>query len=100
MSKPVVLERREVDAGQRLQRPKGLRPLDGDEGVSGADVDGDGVTDRLDVLDDVCVIAIDVLGVDNQEKVLRSQSVHEQVVDERALRGQQTRVLCLSDGES
>ncbi len=94
---PVVLQRCEVHAGQRLQDLERARPLDGEERIARARVNGHGVAGCLDVLRDVRVIRGDVRGVDDQQEVLRRQPVNEQVVDKRAFRRQQARVLRLPD---
>ena len=81
---PVVLHRREIHAGQRLQHLERPRPLHGEQRVARAGVDRDRVAGRFDVLGDVRVVAGDVRGVDDEQEVLVGEPVDEQVVDERA----------------
>ena len=99
VAEPVVLQAREVDAGKRLEHVHRFGTLHGDERIARARVDGDRVADTLDVLGDPCVVPGDIAGVDHQQKMRRAEAVDQQVIDERALRRQQTGVLRLSDGE-
>ena len=73
------------------------RALQREQRVSRARVDGDGVAGRRDVLGNPGVVLLNVPGVDDEQEVRGGEAIHEQVVDERALRREQARILRLPD---
>ena len=97
MRKPVVLHRGEIDADERLKDLEGRRALQREQRVSRARIDGDGVAGSGDVPGDPGVVLLNVPCVDDQKKVRRGQAIDEDVVDERALRSEQARILGLPD---
>ena len=76
---------------------EGLWPLQRNQRIPRARVDGDGVADALDVLHHPRIVARDVAGVDDQQEVGRREAIDEQIVDEGALRRKQAGILCLAD---
>ncbi len=68
-----------------------------DQRVAAARVDRRRVAGRLDLLADPGVVLRDVRGVDDEQEVARRHAVDEHVVDERAVRRQQARILRLAD---
>src|SRR5476651_375628 len=97
VSEPVVLHAREIDAGQRLEHFQRFGALDGDQRIARARIDGHRIADTLDVLGHPRVVLRDVPRVDDEEEMRGTETVHEQVVDERALRREQAGVLRLPD---
>ena len=96
---PVVLDVGEVDAGQRLQDFARHRPLDRDERVARAGIHGHRIADPGDLARNPVEVLDDVRGVHDQHEVLVGQPVGQHIVDERALRGRERRVVRLADGE-
>jgi len=77
--------------------PSAARRLHGDQRVARARVDGDRVAHALDVFGHPRVVLGDVAGVHDQQEVRGAEAVHEQVVDEGALRREEAGVLRLAD---
>ncbi len=94
---PVVLHRGEIDADERLKDLERRRALQREQRVSRGRIDGHGVAGSGDVPGDPGVVLLNVAGVDDEEEVRGGQAVDEQVVDKRALRRQQARILRLPD---
>ena len=85
----------EIDAGQALQDVPGLRPLDGNQRVAVARIHDGRIARFRRMLGDPGVIARDVAGVDDEQKVAGGKAIHQQIVDERALGRRQRRVMRL-----
>ena len=73
--------------------------LHGNQGVAGAAVDSDRITNPLDVLANPGEVLRDVRRVHDEQEVIGGQAVHEQVVDERPVRHHEARVLRLADAQ-
>ena len=99
MGEPVILDGGEIDACQRLHHLLRLRALHGEQRVARARVDGNRVARRRDLLGNPRVVRLDVAGVHDEQEMIRREPVHEQIVDESAVRRRQPRVLRLADGE-
>src|SRR5207248_241237 len=91
--KRVVLQGREVDAGQRLDDLRRGRSLDGEERIPRAGVHRDSITKRAQALGDPVVILHDVRRVDDDEEVVAAEPVHDYIVNEGVLFGEDGRVL-------
>ena len=85
--------------GQRLQDVPGHRSLQREQRVPRARVHRDGVTKASDLLGDPVEVFHDVRRVDDQHEVLVRQLVRQHIVDERALRRRQRRILNLVNRE-
>ena len=93
---PVVLDVAEVDAGQRLQDLARRRPLDRDQRVARARVDGRRRRRRRRsalAIQSKSLTMFD--GVDDQHEVVVGQPVDEHVVDEGALRASSAPEYCI-----
>src|SRR5204863_100414 len=93
---PVVLDRREVDTGQRLQDGRRRRSLQGEQRITRARVHRRRVAaDVLHARGDPLEVLDDVRRVHDQHEVIVGQLVGQDVVDEGALRRGQRGVLDL-----
>ncbi len=97
VTEPVVLELRQLDAGERLQHFAGGRPLNGDERIAAAGVDRRNLTRHLDLLGDPGVVLGDIRRVHHEHEVVRRHPVDQHVVDERTFRGRQRGIVRLPD---
>ena len=94
---PVVLDRRQVHPGQRLQDLARGRALERNQRVPAARVHGDRIAGRLDLLADPGEVLRDVAGVHDEQEMRVGEAVDQQVVHEGALLGGQAGVLDLAD---
>jgi hypothetical protein len=93
---PVILEGRQVGAGQRLQHSPRRRPLKRHQRVARAGVDRHSIADAGDLLGDPLRVLHDVRGVDHEHEVLVRHLVGQHVVHECALGRRERRVLDLA----
>ena len=84
------------DRGQRLEHVARRGPLNRDQRVAGTGVDRDGIAGRADPGRNPGEVLDDVRGVHDQHEMLAVQPVCQHVVDERALRRGQRRILRLT----
>src|SRR5690348_12084173 len=99
MREPVKLHPTQIGIGQLLQQFLRAGPLDGDLGKVVAQVFG-GAVEAADVLVYPVEILLSGAGVDNQQELPLAQTVHDDIVHERALGIEQGGVLGLPDGET
>ena len=97
--KPVVLDSAQVHAGQLLQRRSGLRPLDGNLRVVVAHVGDVQPAHAADRLPHPLHILLACACVDDDQPVILAQLVQHHIIDERPVRIQHRRVMCLPDLE-